>query len=144
MPNPNHEPYPFSVSPALPDVYLFSTPGGAAYLVKLKHTPYLFADNPDLGEQVYELVVELIRPATGTGAADAAIGVTIFAICKDFFRHHSRILLYIFETADSRHLARVRKFHGWFRQFNDNRFLKIDTQFPESDTKTYYVSLIFE
>lgn len=74
---------------------------------------------------------------------DPRLPATIAAICQDFFSDKERILLYICETADTRHLARVRKFDAWFREFNDFRFLKIDTNFPDINGVVYYVSLIF-
>ena len=64
-------------------------------------------------------------------------------ICEDFVSTKERILLYICETADSRHLARVRKFDAWFREFNDYHFIKLDANFPDVNDVTYYTSLIF-
>ncbi|WP_461108597.1 DUF6169 family protein [Spirosoma koreense] len=56
------------------------------------------------------MVIELIRPTADKLRADPAIGPTVIAICRDFFSNKERILLYICETADARHMARVRKF----------------------------------
>ena len=52
-------------------------------------------------------------------------------------------MLYICETADNRHLARVRKFDAWFREFNNYHFIKLDANFPDVNNVTYYASLIF-
>lgn len=136
-------PYNFKFSGGKTNVYVFSTAEGAAYSVRFKPTPYLFGNFPELGEQVFELVVELIRSTTDKLRPDPAIAATVAAICQDFFSHQERILLYICETADFRHLARVRKFDAWFRTFGQYGFLKIDTNFPDTNGVTYYLSLIF-
>ena len=136
-------PYSFQFAGGLSNTYLFTTIYGAAYAVKFKPTPYLFENNSELADQVYELVIELLRPSSTRSGLDPFIAVTIIDICKDFFADKERILLYICETADARHMARVRKFDAWFRAFTDSRFLKIDTQFPDSNGTTHYVSLIF-
>ena len=137
------KPYNFQLTPGLTNSYLFTTVYNAAYSIKFKPTPYLFENHPEIADQVYELVIELIRPASIRSGLDSAIAVTIAAICKDFFADKDRILLYICETADVRHLARVRKFDAWFREFKDAHFLKIDANFPDVNDITYYVSLIF-
>jgi hypothetical protein len=85
----------------------------------------------------------VIYSRLGKIPSDAFIPATIAAICEDFVSSKERILLYICETADARHLARVRKFDAWFREFNDFHFLKIDANFPDANNITYYVSLIF-
>ena len=143
MPNENISPYSFRFASGGFNSYLFSTAQGAAYAVRFKPTPYLFERHPDLGEQVHELVIDLIRPTSGRPRVDPSIAVTIASICQDFFSDKDRILLYICETADARHLARVRKFDGWFRELNDLRFLKIDANFPDTNGIVYYLSLIF-
>lgn len=143
MQKDNIKSYNFRFTGDLVNSYLFTTAYGAAYSVKFKSTPYLFENSPEIADQVYELVIDLIRPVSIRSGLDPAIAVTVVAICKDFFADKERILLYICETADARHRARVRKFDAWFREFNDSRFLKIDANFPDVNNITYYVSLIF-
>jgi hypothetical protein len=139
------EPYSFDFIEDINPIYAFTTQTGSAYAVRFKHTPYIFEQHPDLGEQTYALVIELVRPAVaGSSGSDARVGVTIAAICQHFFQKHQRIVLYICETADFKHLARVRKFDSWFRQFNNHQYLKVDTQFPDLNGITYFVSLIFQ
>ena len=115
---------------------------GAGYVIKFKPAPSLFEHEPVLSEHVHELVIEMARPATTRSGTDSRISVTIAGICQDFFVNRERILLYVCETADFKHLARVRKFDGWFRQFNDHQYLKLDAQFPDPVGMTYYISLI--
>ncbi|MFD2570120.1 DUF6169 family protein [Spirosoma soli] len=139
----NINPYKFRFAGDEFNSYLFTTVQGAAYTVKFKPTPYLFEAYSEIREQVYELVIDLTRPTSSKPRLDPAIAVTIAAICHDFFVDKERILLYICETADARHMARVRKFGAWFYEFNDSGFLKIDTSFPDTNGITYYLSLIF-
>ena len=109
--NLNQSPYEFEYVGGASNSYVFETTNKVTYQVKFKSTPYLFVNFPALGEQVYELVIELVyRPTTDKLRADPAIGPTVLAICRDLFANKERILLYICETADARHLARVRKF----------------------------------
>ncbi|GAB4040776.1 DUF6169 family protein [Spirosoma gilvum] len=137
------DPYSFTGTGSAVNIYTFRTESGAIYAVRFKPTPYLFENAPIIAEQVYELVIEQVRLPIGRTGVDRAIAVTIAEICRDFFKNQERILLYICETSDFKQLARVRKFDGWFRQFNDHRYLKLDTQFPDSNGITYFVSLIF-
>ncbi|MBD2756414.1 DUF6169 family protein [Spirosoma validum] len=142
--NLNQSPYEFEYVGGASNSYVFETTNEVTYQVKFKPTPYLFVNFPKLGEQVYELVIELVyRPTADKLRADPAIGPTVLAICRDFFANKERILLYICETADARHLARVRKFDAWFREFTTSKFLKLDIQFPDTNGLTYYISLIF-
>lgn len=143
MPNKTPEPYEFTFTAGDIDVYTFRTVAGSIYAVHFKPTPYLFDSSPVIAEQVYELVIEQVRLPVIRSGKDDSIAETIALICKDFFQYHERILLYICETADFRHLARVRKFDSWFRQFKDHHYLKLDTQFPDLNGITYFVSLIF-
>ena len=123
--------------------YLIETENQVVYQVIFKPTPYLFGQHPDLGEETFELVIDVVFSPTNRMPSDSRMPITIAAICQNFFANKDRILLYICETADARHLARVRKFDTWFREFNDFRFLKIDTNFPDTNGTTYFLSLIF-
>ena len=136
-------PYTFTFTGGEANVYTFRAASGSIYAVRFKSTPYLFDNAPAIAEQVYELVIKQVRLSVGRSGPDPAIAVTIATICKNFFENRERILLYICETADFKHLARVRKFDSWFRQFNDHHYLKLDTQFPDTNGVTYFVSLIF-
>ena len=122
---------------------MFETSNEVVYQIRFKPTPYFFRHHPDLGQEVFELVVDVVFSSTTKIPLDPRISATVAAVCQDFFADKERILLYICETADARHLARVRKFDAWFREFNDFHFLKIDTNFPDTNGITYYVSLIF-
>ncbi|GAB2562720.1 DUF6169 family protein [Spirosoma areae] len=136
-------PYKFEYIGGLSNAYVFETTAEVIYQIKFKSTPYLFPDESNLGQDVFELVIDVVYTPAGKLPLDASIPATIAAICKDFFADKERILLYICETADARHLARVRKFDAWFREFKDAHFVKIDANFPDADGITYYVSLIF-
>ncbi|WP_428656918.1 DUF6169 family protein [Runella sp.] len=123
--------------------YVFRTAHSVFYEVRFKATPYLFENKAEIADQIYELVIERIKTPVTKVPPDILIPITVAAICKDFFSHQQeRILLYLCETADFKHTARAKKFDGWFREFNDSQFLKIDAQIPDTDV-THYLSLIF-
>jgi hypothetical protein len=122
---------------------VFETINDVTYQVKFKPTPYLFAEQPGLGSYIFELIVAPVNSTVNRTGTDAQIPATVAAICEDFVQNRERILLYICETADSRHMARVRKFDAWFREFNDFHFIKLDANFPDVNNITYYASLIF-
>jgi hypothetical protein len=124
------------------NAYTFTTEPGAAYLIRFRPAPYFFPDEPTWSADIYEMVIDLVREAPVRAAPDPRIGVTVVAICEDFLRKEHNVLVYICETGDGRHTARVRKFDGWFKQTGPRSFAKIDTQFPDPSGIVYYVSLI--
>lgn len=130
----NRNPYDFEYIKDIHHSYIFETSNEIIYQVKFKSTPYLFGNHPDLEQEVFELVIDVVHSLIARLPLDARIPATIAAICQDFFSDKERILLYICETADARHLARVRKFDAWFREFNNASFLKIDVNFPDKLT----------
>lgn len=139
----NRNPYKFEYVGGQSNSYVFETTNKVIYQIKFQPTPYLFPEYPDLGQDIFELVIDVIYSPVGKVSPDTFIPATIAAICEDFVNSKERILLYICETADARHLARVRKFDAWFREFNDFHFVKIDANFPDTNNITYYISLIF-
>jgi hypothetical protein len=139
----NRNPYKFEYVAGESNSYVFETTNEVIYQIKFKPTPYLFPNYPDLGQEVFELVIDVVYSKLRKTPADEFIPATIAVICEHFVNSKERILLYICETADARHLARVRKFDAWFREFNDSSFLKIDANFPDKNDLTYYVSLVF-
>lgn len=139
----NRNPYEFECVGGTAISYVFETTNEIIYQVKFKPTPYLFPEQPDLGKDVFELVIDVIYSQTGKISSDASLPATIAAICENFVSSRERILLYICETSDSRHLARVRKFDAWFRAFSNYHFIKLDANFPDVNKVTYYTSLMF-
>lgn len=139
----NRNPYRFEYVGGESNSYVFETNNRVTYQVKFQATPYLFPNYSDLGQDIFELIIDVIYSPIGKVSPDAFIPATIAAICEDFVSNKERILLYICETADARQLARVRKFDAWFREFNYSSFIKIDANFPDVNHITYYVSLIF-
>lgn len=139
----NRNPYKFEYVGGLSNAYVFETINDVVYQIKFKPTPYLFPNHPEVGEDVFELVIDVVHSQRRKVPSDAFLPATIAVICEHFVSNKERILLYICETSDARHLARVRKFDAWFREFGDSNYLKIDANFPDVNNITYYVSLIF-
>ena len=74
---------------------------------------------------------------------DRQIAPTIARIFEDFLQEKEKIAVYTCETADGRHLARMRKFDAWFKDFNPDFFLKIDRFLKDDkDDVIYFNSLI--
>ena len=61
----SQNPYEFEYTSGISNSYVFETTNAVVYQVKFKPTPYLFADQPDLGQNVFELVVDVIYSEAG-------------------------------------------------------------------------------
>ncbi len=126
------------------NTHAFSTENNIEYEVKFKPTGYIFNNNAIWTYYCYEFSIEVKSNPTGRlPPLDAKIPPTIAAIFVSFFQDKEKSVLYTCETKDGKAVARLRKFDTWFRQFNDDVFLKIDNAFYDPDLKiTYYNSLI--
>ncbi|WP_169731850.1 DUF6169 family protein [Runella limosa] len=67
---------------------------------------------------------------------------TIADIVTDFFKSRERIIVYICDTADARHLARSRKFGLWFEKFKTTQFMKVDASITDEMGVIYMNALI--
>ena len=73
---------------------------------------------------------------------DAFIMSTIADIVTDFFKNRERIIVYICDTSDARHLARARKFGLWFEKFKTAQFIKVDASIIDEMGVIYMNALI--
>jgi hypothetical protein len=124
--------------------FAFTTLEGVGYRVWFKPTGYLFGEVA-WAEWCYELVVqpEEVPEMQGTAGPDRRVPLTVAIILLQFFEQRDRTVLYTCETADGRGAARARKFDGWFRQFNDERFVKVDRHLRDPRLSlTYHNSII--
>lgn len=61
------------------------------------------------------------------------------------FLGNDRVVIYICETADGRHEARVKKFNRWFKQFDRGEFLKLDRILHDGKLGLdFFISLIMQ
>ncbi len=124
--------------------YSFQTSHGLTYAARFKASGYVFESAPVWADSAYEFFMEVAdNPTRQSPPPDSLIPATVVRIFQDFFHRHGEIVLYTCETADGRGAARARKFDGWFRQFNDESFIKADrTLFDPRQNLTYQNSLL--
>lgn len=124
-------------------VYQFTTATGVFYLVEFKPSGYIFGENVPWADACYEFSIRLRNEANRRAPYDASTAPTIDVIFRQFFREHERIIVYICETADGRHEARIRKFDRWFEQFDCGDFLKLDRILHDGKLDVdFFISLI--
>lgn len=124
--------------------YTFDTNYEITYEVKFKPSNYLFEGRDEFSNQVYEMVIAITERNNSDDRipSDAFIMFTIADIVTDFFKNRERIIIYICDTADARHLARARKFGLWFEKFKTTQFMKVDASIIDEMGVIYMNALI--
>ncbi len=106
--------------------YEFVTDQGIRYVIYFLDYSYMFADYPEIAENVFMFNIDVIDGNADDSIADERIGYTVFQVFKLFFEKKENVAVYVCDTLDERHLARKRKFDIWFWKFNDGTLLKED------------------
>lgn len=124
--------------------YAFTTAHGVLYIARFKLSGYVFVTKPAWADLVYEFLMEVTEnPGGRLPPPDELVSQTVVEIFEDFFQNHGKVVMYTCETSDGRGAARARKFDGWFRQFNDDRFVKSDhALFDPKRNQTYHNSVL--
>lgn len=124
--------------------YTFDTNYQITYEVKFKPSSYLFDERYQFSSQVFEMVIAITESKNLDDKIppDAYIMFTIADIVTDFFKSRERIIVYICDTADARHLARARKFGLWFEKFKTTQFMKVDASIIDEMGVIYMNALI--
>jgi hypothetical protein len=123
--------------------YFFKTSNGIIYEVSFRPTPYLFETSYPFAENVFESVIKVIEKSSKTLVPfDKKVKRTIAEIFYHFFSDKQRIIVYICDTADARHLARARKFGLWFEKFKTTQFMKVDASIIDEMGVIYMNALI--
>ena len=125
--------------------YFFQTDYQLTYEVSFKPTFYIFEPHLPFANWVYELVIKIFDNASDKiPPTDPIISVTIVAIFQHFFSNHTeKIIVYVCDTSDRKHLARYRKFNRWFEFHNDDEFRKMEVNTTdELKDVTYFNTLI--
>ncbi|TAF96617.1 MAG: hypothetical protein EAZ32_07665 [Cytophagia bacterium] len=92
----------------------------------------MFDSRFPFAEQVYESVIKVAEsPPQVPIPLDIKVKKTIAQIFYDFFSDKERVIIYICDTADSRHRARFRKFSSWFEEFKLNQFVTVNTSISD-------------
>ncbi|MBO9585136.1 MAG: hypothetical protein J7574_13325 [Flavobacterium sp.] len=76
---------------------------------------------------------------------DPHIETTIITIISDYFKRNPNVIIsYVCDIVDYKQDFRKRLFDKWYKNFNDNKFSKINFQYEiENNSITYHLSLIF-
>jgi hypothetical protein len=124
--------------------YLFETESELIYEIKFKPTPYFFSKNTTYSDNTYEFVIEIFyNPTSISPPFDKRVSKTISDIFEDFYLKNSEtVTIYICDSSDGRQMARSRKFHIWFEEFQHENYLKIDVILVDSAKNRFPTSLI--
>lgn len=108
--------------------YFFQTDHQLTYEVSFKPSFYIFDASLPFSESVYELIIKVFdNPLLPKIPADPLIAPTVALILTDFFQQRQeRIIVYVCDTSDRKHLARYRKFNRWFESFDNSEYQKIE------------------
>lgn len=109
-----------------PYSYEFLTDQGIRYTAYFLEYSSMFADYPQLAQQIYMFNVETVEGEPDSSYADERIGLTILDILKVLFQRSENVVVYVCDSLDDRQLARKRKFDIWFWKYNDGSLIKED------------------
>ena len=126
--------------------YFFKTNHNIFYVIEFKPTGYIFGNEYIWSHNCFEFSIKLSEKSPQNPPPDSLIPPTIVAIFQHFCQDKEKVIFYMCDTSDRRHLARFRKFDRWFKQFNiQENFIKIDRSFSDKkQNTTYYNSLIIQ
>lgn len=137
--------YFFEQSEANPASFIFKTSFGLLYEIKFQHTPYLFVDEPEFSNDIYELSVILAEGSQTKTPPDPAIATTVLAICVAFIEQIGHpIFLFICDSRDGRQAVRARTFDRWFKEAKATRIAKFDGSFPDGQGVDLHISFILQ
>lgn len=106
--------------------YQFTTDAGITYHVYFLDYSYMFADYPDLSDNVYSFNIDVTDGDPDIIVADEKIGITVVEVFRLFFMRIKNVTVYVCDSSDERHLSRKRKFDFWFWKYNDGTIIKED------------------
>ncbi|MBC8154881.1 MAG: hypothetical protein H7Z72_18445 [Bacteroidetes bacterium] len=116
--------------------YYFTTVDNLTYEIKFVPSSDFFDAYPDLGVDVFEMVISVAdNPTGGRLKADSSVAPTIFAIFEAFFLPHQHAIVFICDSSDGRQLVRHRKFGAWFynKTATNDLIAKIDRKITDGD-----------
>ncbi|MFN4145073.1 MAG: DUF6169 family protein [Runella sp.] len=124
--------------------YFFVTHKGIVYEVKFRESGYIFDNFPEVQEDTFEFLIEIIENPLGKVIPfDNLMRNTIAAILIDFFQNHQRVVVYVCDTSDARGVARFRKFNSWFETHPASRFFgKYNITLMDIDGMVFHASAI--
>jgi hypothetical protein len=70
--------------------------------------------------------IEVVDGDPAVSPGDERIALTVLSVFRAFFLRETNVIVYVCDSLDNRHLARRRKFEGWFSRHNDGTLMKVD------------------
>ena len=117
--------------------YGFITDQGIKYKLYFLDYSYMFSDYPGITCPVYFFNIDVIDGDPDLTNSDKRIGLTVASIFISFFSNPRNVAIYVCDSMDERHLARKRKFDGWFSRYNDGSMIKKDGVAMVAETEIY-------
>lgn len=118
--------------------YQFSTITGVVYFLTFLSYPTV---SEFLSTNVYMFNIDR-SGYVNDGQDDVKVRNTILYVLDIFFSEHEDALITICDVMDGKQLARKRLFDSWFRKFNHNRLISLESECRIDDVSTF-VSLLF-
>lgn len=118
--------------------YQFSTITGVDYFLTFFSYPTV---TDYLSTNVYMFNIERSTLIV-SGQDDVKVRNTIIYVLELFFQEHEDALITICDVVDGKQFARKRLFDSWFRKFNNNRLIKLESECKIDNVSTF-VSLLF-
>jgi hypothetical protein len=104
----------------------FVTDQGIRYVVYFLDYSLMFANYPNIAQQVYMFNIDVVEGSPDQTVSDERIGLTVLEVFNLFFQNSKNVAVYICDSQDERHLSRKRKFDFWFWKYNDGTLIKED------------------
>jgi hypothetical protein len=136
--------YNFELINADNNEYTFVTSNELIYNIAFVKADFYFPENSTFNQNVFELIIQLDESQKNTRAVrDPKLPSTIAAIFLDFFYSNERVVVFSCDTTDRRQAVRHRKFDDWFKQFNDDSFIKLNEVIDDIENESqYFMSMI--
>ena len=124
--------------------YAFVTTNELTYNIAFVKADFYFPERHSFKQNVFELIIQLDESQKNIRAVrDLKLPLTIAAIFLDFFHSNERVVVFSCDTTDRRQAVRHRKFDDWFKQFNDDTFIKLNEVIDDIENEVqYFMSMI--
>jgi hypothetical protein len=124
--------------------YAFVTSNELIYNIAFVKADFYFPEHLSFKQNVFELIIQLDESQKNTRAIrDPKLPPTIAAIFLDFFYSNEHVVVFSCDTTDRKQAVRHRKFDDWFKQFNDDSFIKLNEIIDDIENESqYFMSMI--
>lgn len=125
------------------NTYVFESASGITYEVLFISSGYIFAQNADFQDDVFEFVSRLTDyKADKLPLADSMIQATVIRIFEDFYQRRGMVAVYICDSSDNRQAVRARMFNRWFANYRHLGFVKVDAILDDPAGQIYTSLLV--